>query len=317
MSKIGIHFSGAARHDGFKDYLRQAAQSGSPFAAVFSADQNIVPDVLEVSPATFTVFRHQLPHRDGARDDAVLGQGNPYAVGLGWFSQAAKTFIKNPGFGAYSCTNELNPNNPANHRWAALYWLGQMQAATDAGYTIVWGNFSAGCPDLDDWATYYGDCLRFSVQHKHILGLHEYGLKYGAMREAAPYLTRRYRFVHQAIVTAGLPCPRIIISECAPGSNVDRDLVSLAADLKWYDAVIAADIAEGIPIIGACLYQWGGDEGPLFAKAMPVITAHVIETPDDVAQGESVNLSVNIPAAHVDALLAFVSEHGGTSVVMS
>ena len=312
MSKIGIHFSGAARHDGFKDYLKQAADAGSPFAAVFSVDQNIVPDVLAVSPKTFTVFRHQMPHKDGARDDAVLGQGEPYAVGVGWFSQAAKTFVKNPGFSAYCCTNELNPNNPAHHKWAAAYWLGMMNAATDAGYTIVWGNFSAGCPNLFDWAAYYGDCLRFAAQHGHILGLHEYGLDRGAMRNAAPHLTLRYYDAYLAIVAAGLPCPQIIISECAPGSNVDKDLRSLLLDLEWYDAALMNDAAAGVPIIGACLYQWGGDEAKPFADAMPVITAHVIGHPDNEPEPEIVTVSVKIHRQYVDELTAWAAIRGGT-----
>ncbi len=311
MSKIGIHFSGAARHDNFKNYLKVAADAGSPFAAVFTVDQNILPDIREVSPQTFSVFRHQMRVKDEGRDDAVLGQGDAYAVGLGWFSQCVKTFAKNPGFGAYSCTNELNPNNPDHHQWAARYWLGQMHAATKAGYTIVWGNFSAGCPEPDDWSTHYADCLRFSAANGHILGLHEYGLDSGAMRNASPYRTLRYRSAYQAIVGAGLSCPQIIISECAPGSNVDNDLASLKLDLDWYDTALMNDAANGIPLIGACLYQWGGDEAQPFSEAMPTITAHVINHPDNVMP-EMVSVTVNIHKQYVTELTAFVNERGGT-----
>lgn len=312
MSKIGIHFSAAPRHDRFGDYLAQAAQAGSPFAAVMALDQNIMPDILRVSPQTIGVFRHQIKNARGeGQDDAVLGVGDGRLRGRQWIMACEPVFAQNPDFPLYSATNELNAKNPDHHRWAAAYYLGQMERADENNIKLVWGNFSTGEPDYPDWLLYYADCVSHAARFGHVLGLHEYGLDLGAMRHAEPDRTLRYRKVYQAIVGAGLSCPQLLISECAPGSNVDSDLASLKADLEWYDAALMSDAAAGIPVLGACLYQWGSDEAALFAKAMPVITQHVKTHPSPPQTPDDVHFSGTIAGRYWADLAAWVSTRDG------
>lgn len=312
MSRLGIHISAAPRHDGFGAYLAQAARAGSPFAAVMSLDQNIMPDIRRESPQTVGIFRHQIKDQHGeGQDDAVLGVGDGYLRGRQWLTACEPVFARNPDFPLYSATNELNAKNPDHHRWAAAYYLGQMERADENNIKLVWGNFSTGEPDYPDWLMYYADCLRHSARFGHVLGLHEYGLDFGAMRHAAPDQTLRYRKMYQAIVDAGLPCPQILISECGPGSHVDADLVSLRLDLEWYDAALMSDAAAGLPLIGACLYQWGSDEAALFAKAMPTITQHVATHPSPQPTPDDVHFSGTIAGRHWPDLASWVSIHEG------
>jgi hypothetical protein len=281
MSLIGIHYAHAARHDRFGEYLKQAADAGSPFAGIFTVDQHIAPDLAKYSPSTTGIFRATLKQHNDAepRDDAVLGQGEPAQIGALWYAIAEKKFQLNPGYAFYSCTNELNPDNPKDHRWAAAYWLAQMQAADATGRKIVWGNFSAGCPDYPDWATYYADCVRYSATQSHALGLHEYGLGAGTLRTGvAAETVLRYRRVYEIFKQNDLGWPQLAISECAPGANIGNDPTDLD-DVKFYDAALMADREAGIPILFAALYQWGGAEAQPFADFMPALSQYVAGHP--------------------------------------
>lgn len=309
MSQLGIHFASSPRHDGFKAYLKQAADAGSPFAVVFALDQNIQPDIDAVSPQTVTVFRHQHrpnPNKDGL-DDAPLGQGDPYTVGVQWFMQSERVFKLNQGFSFYSCTNELNPKTSDDHQWAAAYWLAQMQTADMLGRSIVWGNFSPGNPEPEDWITYYRECLLYSAQYGHVLGLHEYGLGYGSLRASADHgLALRYRTVYDTVLSMGLMCPQLLVSECGSGSYVAaRDL----EDVKWYDSQLMADKRSGVPLIGAALYQWGGNEAGEFAALMPALAQYVAGHPTIIS--EMVPFNGVIHRQYMAELSEYVTTRGG------
>lgn len=308
MSLLGIHFASAPRHDGLARYLQQAATAGSPFAVIVALDQNIQPDVVTYSPHTQTVFRHQVRKKDDGLDDAPLGMDVPELAATNWYQQSETIFRLNPGFTFYACTNELNPKTHADHVWANRYWLKQMQLATAAGRRLVWGNWSAGNPEPDEWV-YYADCVRYAVANDHALGLHEYGLEYGSLQASAAHgLALRYREAYRIFHAAGWGLPWLMITECAPGSYVNNSAVDLA-DVKWYDSELMRDRRTGLPIVGAALYQWGGAEADKFAAVMPQLTTYVASVPQ--TRPETISFSGILHRQYAAELRAYVTERGG------
>lgn len=309
MSLAGLHYSFAAKHPNFGQYLSDCYNAGSPVPVIFSVMQNVAADVLKYSPTTVTVFRYQSSKGMGP-DDWTLGQGDPIVAGQKWLNQAAAIFALNSSHTYYSATNELNPKDEAAHHWASAYWLSQMQRADELGYKIVWGNFSTGEPDYGYWLL-YAPCIKYAVQHGHVLGLHEYGLDNGSMRNAAVVregnTVLRYQKVYDLFKQNNWGWPKLIISECAPGSYLQssNDL----ADVEWYDRQLTLDRFAGLPIIGAAFYQWGGDEAAYFAPLASRFFEYIRTHPN--RDQSSVNFNGTINHQYVSELAVYITERGG------
>lgn len=266
---VGIHYS-SGKHDGAQAYYKACADAGSPLALVTSLlEGGVAIDVEKNSPKTWTIYRWT-PPADGNDDPPI--SGDPIAVARERYAQAEINFRLNPGFDFYACTNELNPakNDAGANTWAAAYYLELMKQSDAHGRKFVWGNFSAGCPDYPDWV-FYGDAIKFATNNGHPLGLHEYGLQYGAMRNAvAGELVLRYRKVYDIFRENDWGWPLLAITECGPGSAVDDPAVALE-DAKWYNDRLSEDFERGITILGASFYNWGGAEAVPFARFMPLL----------------------------------------------
>lgn len=312
----GFHYTqAAAGHTGLKDYLSKAAQAGSPFPLIFSVmEGGPAIDCAQVSPKTITCFRWT----SGGDDPPI--QGDPIAAAQWQFQRALPIFRKNPLFTYYSDTNELNParGDAAAQQWAALYYLEKLRLATEAGLRFVWWNGSAGEPDWPDWE-YYAEVVRYSADpaHPHALGWHEHALDApaitgeggvilapeGSMRAGVPaQLILRYRAVYDLFRDRGWGWPFLMISEASPGSYVNGDTPDNRADIEMYDAALMDDYVQGMPILGAALYNWGGAEARPFSKFMPWLTEHVRTHPTPhVAPPPEVLWNCNV--AHVPAVV--------------
>lgn len=296
MSLAGIHFSFSPKHNNFSGYLASCHNAGSPLALVFSVNQDVATDIRKHSPSTLAVFRYKdtSSNKNGNGDDWPVGQGDPTVAGRSQMDKAYAKFRLNSLHDFFSATNELNPSNEQHHHWAAAYYLSQMQRANELGIKVVWGNFSAGTPDYNEWP-YYDNCVRFSAEHGHVLGLHEYGLQYGAMRHAPDDLVLRYRKVYASFKQRGLPWTKLIISECGPGGYISgRDL----EDVVWYDEQLTADRLAGLPILGCAFYQWGMDEAAQFVDLAPRFFEYVKTHPTPVPSPDWVTFDGRVPVAN-------------------
>lgn len=102
----------------------------------------------------------------------------------------------------------------------AIADIAGMKMAERIGKVAVIGCFSVGMPDLAEWPR-YRPALEYAAAHGHLLGIHEYGGGplgmdvgvEGSGKAARGWYCLRYRRVLDWAKSAGIPMPKIVITE--------------------------------------------------------------------------------------------------------
>lgn len=102
----------------------------------------------------------------------------------------------------------------------AIADIAGMKMAERIGKVAVIGSFSVGMPDIPEWHR-YRPALEYAAAHGHLLGIHEYGGGSlgmdagveGSGKAARGWYCLRYRRVLDWAKSAGIPMPKIVITE--------------------------------------------------------------------------------------------------------
>lgn len=151
-----------------------------------------------------------------------------------------------------------------------------LRLAHQAGWRVVWGNFSVGQPPKEAWKQFAK--IVQNMGPGDMLGLHEYGwprmdAELDAANPGEGWWCLRYRKVARWLAQAGVRMPRTIINECGidrllvakePGgwmaTNGNRDVArqSYFDQLVWYDRELAKDdyIVVATPFTAAAGSPW-------------------------------------------------------------
>ena len=254
---------------------------------------------------------------------ADMYRGDPVQSARGWLARIMPVWRRNRAH-YYAPINEQDGGPASDMDWLNAFLIECVIIAQANGFKLAGPNFSAGNPRDDSallqvayallghraprvvqrlalnrsaamtaqaangliqpgsaedrWKRLLPALLAFKAGG-HLLTLHEYGLHFGTLQASAPYLATRYERVIAFLRTRNA-VPAIVINECGNGvggfTNRDRWL----ADLAWYDARL---MANG-HIIGACVYQLGGDEN--IVNGLPHLTDYVAAhpTPDQTPE---------------------------------
>jgi hypothetical protein len=147
--------------------------------------------------------------------------------------------------------------------------------ALGGGRKAVIGCFSVGMPDLRtedpgiQWR-HFAPALRYAAEHGHVLGLHQYGGGSQGMRFDPLWYALRHRQVIAWAKAAGVPMPKILITESGIDFLEKADRATrgwktmpagydYAGDLRWYCERLAEDPQVlGVVDFGfANITEWG------------------------------------------------------------
>lgn len=133
-----------------------------------------------------------------------------------------------------------------------------------AGWLSVVGNFSVGTPQAPEidpapWQAFYP-----ALEGAFALGLHQYGAP--TMQSNADWCSLRHRKVY-ASFPEHLRKLLLFITECGidggaagqaqVGWKGYTDVAGYLSQMLWWDAELQADLANGLPVRGACMYLHG------------------------------------------------------------
>ncbi len=301
MSKLGFHRSHGIA-DGLAETLQRCHMAGSPVALIMAVDQDVRPDVDRYSPLTSVIYRTQPIIKKEARDNPMDQYvAPPVECAQRWYALIKPKWLLNKAH-YYLPANERNPNSAAQHEWCDVFDLEMMRLAETDGFKLALHGDSAGTPEIADWHHYHLSLARASA-HGHILALHEYGLDRGTLKNSAPSLALRYRAVHE-VIRAFAPNLKIAITEASAGSGFDGKASVWLPDVQWYDSELMHDTY----LIGAALYQLGGDEN--FFRILPALGDYIsthptppYETPGRQQWRYTITLQDSQKAAHLETYL--------------
>ena len=169
--------------------------------------------------------------------------------------------------------------DPAKRKLLVDATIEFLRLAHQAGWRVVWGNFSVGQPPKEAWQQFAKIVQKMAPGD--MLGLHEYGwprmdTELDAEHPGEGWWCLRYRKVAKWLAIEGVAMPRTIINECgidgllrqgsekAPGgwmiTNANKDLArqSYFDQLVWYDRELAKDdyIVAATPFTAAAGNPW-------------------------------------------------------------
>jgi hypothetical protein len=291
MSKLGVHVS-AGNRTGFGDYLKKCAEAGSPVPVVYSVDQDLWPDVHNLSPKTILVFRNQPRTKDGEGLDGAQGayHTDPIQSAQDWMKSLLPSWEQNKA-DYYSPINEQDAPDLAGFKWLNDFTLECQRIAGQHGYKLALYGFSSGNPKDDvivngqphpdgstleqKWAQLLPS-MQEAKRRGDILLLHEYGFGSPTLKASAPHLALRYRRSLHYLWQNNADI-KLVISEASAGAGgwggLPGGLSAWLDDVKWYDSKLMED--DGV--IGCCLYQVGGAEN--ISTALPKLADYVSKTP--------------------------------------
>lgn len=241
MSLLGPHIMG--QH---AQIARLARSRPRVAKAIMPIDASWMREAKAASPRTFWIGRwyvEQQPLNDPERDAERF------------VSQLVRVAEPFRGvFDALEGYNEVVIDTDEQAARYAAFERRRVQLLAAEGWKPVVGNFSTGHPELARWAAFLP-----GLEGAYALGLHEYAAP--QMQFEATWRCLRYRRVWE-ILPLHLRLP-VVITECGIDDNAGggwrryADPDAYLSQLAWYDAEMRADVARGIPIIGATVFTEG------------------------------------------------------------
>ncbi len=285
MSKLGFHIS-AGSHRGLGDCLKKCTAAGNPLPVIFSVDQDIWPDIQQLSPQTTYIFRTQKNINNVSLGDGPgsIYTGDPIKSARDWMQEMMPVWAKNKAH-YYAPLNEQDPAQLEGFTWLNAFTIECMNIAEANGYRLALYAFSGGNPKdvlnpaagrpftRDDAWRELIPSLQQAKANGHILLLHEYGFDFVTLKNSTPHLALRYRHAYRFLSQHNAD-PRLVISEASAGVGFAGLASNLwLQDAQWYDSEIMKDQA----VIGCCLYQLGGAEN--FVSLVPQLAEYIARTP--------------------------------------
>lgn len=224
-------------------------------------------ELARLSPDTVWVGRIVLdaqPLDDPARSGRELGE------------QTIEWARRYPDVDYWSGYNEIDCPTPQAMAAYCEHEIQRASALHRAGLKAAVGGFSTGCPEVALWSFFY-PALAFG----DALHLHEYDAP--NMRRLSTWLCGRFVRVYEMLP----PEYRkpLIISECGVddgqrgGWKRYLSAAQYMEELAWYDGLLAQK-AMRWPILGACVFCWGGafgwDSFDIDGEVAERLEAHIV-----------------------------------------
>jgi hypothetical protein len=192
------------------DFVRQAR----PAVMKAVGDFGFLAEVKEASPRTITIGRFPASNQDIA--------GNPEEAARQFVDEQLSYYEQNPYVDYWEGWNEPDPNMESMS-WYARFEQERVRQMAAHGYRAAVGGFSAGVPELDEFALFV-PAIRTALEHNGILSLHEYAAPtmdylYGDPLPGYPAyadrgsLTFRYRWFYREILEPNDLVIPLVISE--------------------------------------------------------------------------------------------------------
>lgn len=208
-SKMGLHVI-QNNNPAIMDFVRQAR----PAVMKAVGDFGFLAEVKEASPRTITIGRFPASNQDIA--------GNPEEAARQFVAEQLSYYEQNPYVDYWEGWNEPDPNMESMS-WYARFEQERVRQMAAHGYRAAVGGFSAGVPELDEFALFV-PAIRTALEHNGILSLHEYAAPtmdylYGDPLPGYPAyadrgsLTFRYRWFYREILEPNDLVIPLVISE--------------------------------------------------------------------------------------------------------
>lgn len=283
-NKFGAHVVVDGSHGDYGAELERCAAAGQPFGLVKSFfDKGALGQAKSVSRNTFTVYRASIDDMDFPPTDQGSWFWESSAAckksALDWMSACAKLWEgERENFDACELVNEPNPTDEKID-WFIEWSHYCLDEAERLSYHLAWGSFSAGCPteaQMERMLPFVAEL----TQRGHVLAMHD-----GAVVDPFTFAgtatdinsdkansSLRYRWWKMLADKAGLPFPRVVITECyAYGHKV---IPAFYNDWRWYLEQLARDD----DLLGVAWYTLGngGDFGNIAGDPMQRVVSEAL-----------------------------------------
>lgn len=276
-SKLGLHVTSNSS-PAIMEFVREA----KPAVMVLIGDPSMAEAIKEASPETVIVARFL------EQDQSI--SGDPVDRARAFVSENAGRYAMFPAVDYWMGWNEPVIDGVADMEWFAAFESERVLAMAEIGERVAIGNFSAGCPELDEFQAFL-PALAVAHEYDGILALHEYSAPtmQSAVGSGVPglqalshggSLTLRYRYWYDhylrgtdmvlplVITEAGIDGGVLSREEGAPQGWRDFaaqhvDITSPAAvewyasQLSWYDDELRRDPH----VLGFAVFNAGGSSG--------------------------------------------------------
>lgn len=276
-SKLGLHVT-ANSSPSIMEFVREAY----PAVMVLIGDPSMAEAVKEASPDTVVLARFL------EQDQSM--SGDPVERARAFVDENTDRYLAFPDVDYWMGWNEPVIDGVADMEWFAAFESERVRAMAEIGKRVAIGNFSAGCPEPDEFQAFM-PALAVAQEHDGILALHEYSAPtmQSAVGSGVPgldaqarggSLTLRYRYWYDhylrgtdmvlplVITEAGIDGGVLRAGEDAPMGWRDFagerfDVPSTAAtewyanQLSWYDDELRRDPH----VLGFAVFNAGDSSG--------------------------------------------------------
>ncbi|HHX45398.1 MAG TPA: hypothetical protein GX714_15620 [Chloroflexi bacterium] len=159
-SKLGLHVT-ANSSPAIMEFVRDA----QPAVMALIGDPSMAEAIKEASPETVVVARFL------EQDQSIAG--DPIERARAFVSENTERYLSFPAVDYWMGWNEPIIEGVDDMEWFAAFESERVRAMAEIGKRVAIGNFSAGCPEPDEFQAFL-PALAVAQEHDGVLALHEY-----------------------------------------------------------------------------------------------------------------------------------------------
>jgi len=232
QSKLGLHVTANSSPS-----IMQFVRDAQPAVMVLIGDPSMAADVKAESPETVVLARFL------EQDQSITG--DPVARARAFVESNAERYATFPAVDYWLGWNEPVIDGVADMEWFTAFESERVRAMAELGLKVAVGNFSAGCPEPDEFQAFM-PALAVAKEHGGILALHEYSAPtmQSAVGSGVPgldaqasggSLTLRYRYWYDHYLRGSdLVLPLVITEAGIDGGVLPHELEG-DAPMGWRD----------------------------------------------------------------------------------